>query len=157
MPLVLPRYVGLLSTSLLILGCAAEPPRLDYPPWDEVGYVGFRDYVDRKAGPAALNCGFFETMNRRRQRSYEVPGFSCVGHAVRNGIPFKYGTVRIPEDSYAFEVLVRDANGHYWDITYDVMLDGDAPQQWVKRCEVVKLDRRFSTYEVNGCESVVDW
>ena len=150
-------HVGLLSICLLALGCAAEPPKLDYPPWGEVGYQGFAEYVDRKAGRDALNCGFFETFDRRRQRTYKVPGFACVDHAIRNGLPFKYGTVRLPIDSYAFEVLVRDSSGAYWDITYDVMIDGDAPQQWVKQCKFVELDHRFSTYEVGSCKSVVDW
>lgn len=141
----------------LLFGCAAGPTNTSYPSWGEVGYVGLTEYVDRKAGPSALNCGFFETFDRRTPRPYEVPGFACVQYAIENQNPFKYGTVRIPIDSYAYEVLVRDDSGTYWEIVYDVMIDGDAPQQWVRRCESVELFPKFSAYEGKECESVVDW
>ena len=142
---------------LILFGCASEPPKTSYPEWGEVGYNGFTDYVDRKAGPSAINCGFFETFDRRAPRPYKVPGFDCVQYAIKNQLPFKFGTVRIPIDSYAYEVLVRDESGNFWEIVYDVMLDGDAPQQWVRRCKSVDLAPRYSAYEGKDCEKVVDW
>ncbi len=153
---IVSQTLGFLAASIVATSCTSGPPILEYPPWGDVGYNGFSEYVDQKAGPNALNCGFFETFDRRRQRSYKVPGFDCVRHAVENNLSFKYGTVRLPIDSYAYQVLVRDESGVFWDITYDVMIDGDAPQQWVRRCEIVELIAQYSSYQVEDCESVHD-
>jgi hypothetical protein len=128
--------------SLALSACAAQsdsPVVVD--DWREAGYEGFGASVAALAGPGAVDCGFInllaETGATRARRARAV---ACVREAKRRGVPSKFGTVRIPIDSYVHEVYVRTAAGENWKIVFDVMIDGDAPQQWNQTCGSISVD-----------------
>ena len=77
----------------------------------------------------------------------------CARDAFATGHAFRYGSVRIPVDSYATEVLVRSKDGALWLLVHDVMIDGEAPQFWVQRCERLRFKPDHSGFEIGGCEA----
>ncbi len=137
-------------TLILLAGCSSTPEAFDFPDWGNVGYEGFADSIDVVAGSDAVNCGFFDLLTEegRRDRAH---GVRCAKHAYADGIPFKFGTVRLPLDSYAYEVLLRSPSGENWRIVYDIMIDSTAPQIWFQKCESVEFERRPHHYRVHDC------
>lgn len=85
------------------------------------------------------HCDWLE----RQARELAGPGMSAA---------FRYGSVRIPMDSYATEVLVRSADGSLWLLVHDVMIDGEAPQFWVQRCGKLRFKADYSGYLIEGCK-----
>jgi hypothetical protein len=125
-------------------------------PWAPLGYDGFSESIDLLVGSSAVDCGFvnlLETPNAAtRHRAYD-----CVRTALKNGQPFKFGTLRIPIDSYAYEVLARTPTGELWQITYDRMLVAEeGQQQWNRICKSARVDRRTLVMMAENCVSKPD-
>ena len=98
------------------------------------------------------DCGFvnlIEDDSKKRLRA----GMHCARDAFAAGNAFRYGSVRIPMDSYATEVLVRSADGALWLLVHDVMIDGETPQFWVQRCERMRFKPDNSGFEIDGCKA----
>lgn len=141
----------LIPAFILLSSCAAAPNEFEFPSWGDTGYDGFVESIDIVAGSAAVNCGFFDLVNLEGDASNRDDGLDCALRSYRSGLPFKYGTVRLPEDSYAWEILVRSPEGENWLIVYDIMIDGTEPQIWFKKCEAVMFRKRLSSYEGKNC------
>jgi hypothetical protein len=151
----LPSILGSVLASTLLGGCAA-PIRYAAGEWAPIGYVGFSEAVDSVAGDGAIDCGFvnlLQDLGAAAQRE----AFRCVQRAVKRGDAFKYGTLDIPIDSFAYEVLARPKSGQFWLRTYDVMLPPDDAEraQWTKRCQSIRLKPRRMTYEGVNCTEVL--
>ena len=136
----------------LCAACVAPEAQLWPHAWEPRGYQGFSESIDAFAGPLAIDCGFFDMtegktigMGQRRQ------ALACIAEATDRGLAFKFGTLRMPIDSYAHEIFVRTTKGQSWMIVYDVMIDGDAPQQWNRLCASVQVDPRTLLLHGEGC------
>lgn len=134
----------------LVAGCASGPETQNFPDWEGVGYEGFADSIDVVAGAGARNCGFFNLLTEEGRRGRRR-GIRCAQQAYADGVPFKFGTVRLPIDSYAYEVLVRSSTGENWEIVYDILIDGTSAQIWFRKCESISLSRNRPGYEVHDC------
>ena len=143
------RLVAPMS-SLLLCACATGAQSAG-DAWASQGYSGFAGSVDSLVGPDAVDCGFFDLMKDLPSRKIRRQAEQCVNNAVRDGRNFKFGTLRLPMDSYATEVIARTADGKLWSIVFDVMIDGDAPQQWNRICQEVGIDRATMIITTEGC------
>jgi len=143
----------ILVCSLVILfsGCVTNPESYEFADWGDVGYDGFVNSIDTVAGAGAQNCGFFNLILDEGRAKAGSEGIKCARQAYNEGTPFKFGTVRIPTDSYAYEVLVRSSAGDNWLIVYDIIVDGTDPQIWFKKCESIKFRSSNLAYEGQNC------
>ncbi|WMS89018.1 hypothetical protein [Pleionea litopenaei] len=127
--------------------------------WNPMGYDGFSNKLNELSGVDAINCGFFDLTERNPSSiAASKLGYRCAREASEKGLPFKFGTKRIPTDSYAYEVLILTPDKHYWLVTLDVMLGRvDATQQWNKKCKSVMISD--NDYKGSDCENVdyQDW
>ncbi len=136
---------------LLFAGCATAPDPGQYQNWQNVGYDGFAESIDIVAGSNARDCGFYNLMNKDARKAARQVGLGCAEQAFSEGVAFKFGTVRLPIDSYAYEVLIRSPDGENWLIVYDIIVDGTDPQIWFKKCESIAFPRRNGFYEGKDC------
>ena len=144
------RLLAVVS-SVLLGSCATATPQATGHPWSPTGYEGFVESIDALVGPEAIDCGFFNLVGRKPASTVRRKARACVEQAVAAGHTFKYGTARLPIDSFATEVIARTADGTLWMIAYDVMIDGDAPQQWNRICQSVAVDPRTMIIDAQGC------
>jgi hypothetical protein len=114
------------------LACAAE--------WKPVAYPGFVQSIDVLAGPTARDCGWLNLMETRPRGKVERAAYDCVQAVLKGSAPFKFGAMRIFADSQKYEVVVRQADGKLWLISYEVMLEGEAPQQWNQVCRDISVE-----------------
>tara|TARA_R110002049_G_scaffold308955_1_gene515169 strand:- start:1456 stop:1935 length:480 start_codon:yes stop_codon:yes gene_type:complete len=140
-----------ISIIALTVGCVSTPEIDEYLDWQNVGYDGFAKSIDTVAGDGAKNCGFFSVMSRDGRKASERFGIECAKNAYEQGFAFKFGTVRLPIDSYAHEVLVHSSAGENWLIVYDIIVDGSDPQIWFQKCESVTFPIRGVAYEGHNC------
>jgi hypothetical protein len=134
-----------------LVACASTPT-FPAPSWDGCHCTQLDEISRKLAGPAMTDCGFFDlTEDSSHQRLHA--GMRCARRAFGGTGAFRYGSVRIPIDSYATEVLVRALDGSLWLLTRDVMLDGDAPQLWVQRCDRLRFKPRNAGFVIEGCKS----
>jgi hypothetical protein len=132
---------GILLVALL-WACTSFADRPGHGPWEPVAYVGFVESIDRLAGEGAIDCGMHDFVEKQLTWSEKRAAYGCVQHALRTGVPFKYGSQRVPIDSIATEVVVRTPDSALWLITHDRMLGEEAQQQWNQTCRTVQVDRR---------------
>src|SRR5262245_57997208 len=128
----------------MLTGCAAAPilDRPNHGAWQPMGYAGFSESIDALVGSTAIDCGFLNMLDTKTTDAMKRRASDCVQAAMSGGQPFKFGTVRVPIDSYAYEVLARSSTGELWQITYDQMLlEEDGAQQWNKVCKSATLER----------------
>ncbi len=141
-------------------GCASVK-EYKHSLWPQYAYPGFSEKIDRVSGDTSIDCGFYDLTSRtesiRRQRKEGF--FDCVEKYTQEKAPFKFGSVRIPADSYAYEILIYSQDGEYWTITFDLMLDGSGAIHWVKRCESIKLEHQKLSYDGINCkeDSTEQW
>ncbi len=141
---------------VLLLGACASIEDYESHLWPQYAYPGFSKKIDRIAGNDAIDCGFYDRMLRdseslkRKRRGLS----DCVKNSIKAGRSFKFGSVRIPADSYVYEVLVLSPEKEYWTITFDLMLDGSNAIHWVKRCDSVNVDVKSLSYKGEGCREV---
>lgn len=149
--------------ALLLLSCAtSQQTTPDGSAWTSFAYEGFGAKVERLAGTDAIDCGVINRVNKNdpvNKGNSVRKARACVEESVANGVPFKYGTVRIPLDSYLFEALVYTPSKEYWIVHYDVMLDGIDNMHVIKRCKQIDLARSDSIFEGVDCVDVstVEW
>lgn len=127
--------------------------------WPQIGFAGLNEKIDQLAGDEAKNCGFYDLTNTKQQDQYQDAVAVCVKNAVSRQQPFKLASVRIPVDSYAYEILVFTKEQEYWLITYDVMLDQSDANLWARVCKKISIDSANFGYEGNGCvdENIAEW
>lgn len=143
-----------LSIAVTICGCASNTiENIDFKEWYPIGYEGFLESINLSSGSNVENCGFHDLMTEEGKKSVEY-GYKCARQNANAGKPFKFGTVRLPIDSFAFEILIGTADSEYWLVVYDVMIDGDAPQQWAKKCNSIKFSRKNQDYEGKRCGEI---
>lgn len=126
-------------------------------PWVAFGYRGMAGEVNRLAGKESLNCGIHNHLDVNDPVNSHMTiadSRACIKSAIGTQTPFRYGSVRIPLDSYLFDALVLTASGEYWSIKYDSMLDGSDAQRFIERCDDVKIDYKSLQYEGIGCEII---
>lgn len=149
------------SYSLAILAATltacASPVTQSPSAWNDFGYEGFGQKIERLAGPKAIHCGVMNLVNKKdpgnRGASVEQ-GRKCIADSMAAGVPFKYGSVRIPIDSYLFEALVYTPTKEIWIVHYDVMLDGTDNMHDIQRCEGLDLKKSSSTFVGINCEQI---
>jgi hypothetical protein len=123
--------------------CTTKPPPLTSGAWSPEGYKGFVESIDALVGPNAVNCGYVNLLEVEKGSQARRDAYACVQYVLARGLPFKFGTYRIPIDSHAYEVLARAPDGKLWEITYDQMVDDDeSGQQWNRTCRSVRMDRK---------------
>lgn len=125
--------------------------------WPKIAFAGFNEKIDQLAGGGTENCGFYDLTKAKQQDQYHAALTVCVKSAVSRQQPFKLASVRIPVDSYAYEILVFTKEYEYWLITYDVMLDQSDANLWARVCKKVSIDS--TGYEGNDCvdENITEW
>lgn len=141
---------------VLLLGACASIEDYESHLWPKYAYSGFSEKIDRIAGGDAIDCGFYDLTQRNSNALKEnAAGLSdCVKASIKSDKPFKIGSVRIPVDSAAYEVLVYSPEKEYWTIVFDWMLDGSNAIHWVKRCDSVNVDVKSLSYKGEGCREV---
>jgi hypothetical protein len=140
-----------LALPILLCSCATADMQPAGREWSASGYEGFAESIDVLVGPAVVDCGFFDLIGDKPAPAVRRQAFTCVDGAIKSGKAFKYGTQRLPMDSYATEVIARTPDGKLRMIIFDVMIDGEAPQQWNRICEKVSVDPRTLIIEGEGC------
>jgi hypothetical protein len=146
------RFATLLTGALA--GCAASAPHLESHPWKPTAYQGFSESIDRLVGPDAIDCGMYDLLDRKVGGDTRRNGYRCVQIALQKRVPFKYGTHRLPIDSYATEVLARTPDGTLWFIAHDRMIDdetGETQQQWNQVCHSAEVNRKMVIIPGDGC------
>ncbi len=131
--------------------------------WKPMGYSGFIESINNLLGENSVNCGFYDiTRNigepRSTNRRLADKGLNCAIKADRSGKSYKYGTKRLPVDSYAYEILLKTSDSEYWLIVLDVMLGSDDDTQlWIEKCSNVIFQEK--SYKGIDCEhiSVKEW
>src|SRR5262249_23327730 len=110
-------------------------------PWKPVGYQGFAESIDALVGPGAIDCGFLDLLHEKQGAIAKREAYQCVRSALQGRRPFKFGTLRIPADSYGYEILARTPQGELWRVTFDRMLtDDESGQQWNQVCKSASID-----------------
>ena len=126
------------------------------PDWSQVGNTTFRAVIDKLIGADPVDCGLFSlTVLENPKRADRRRALDCIAKAKKRGVPFKYGTRRIPIDSFADEVYVGTAAGETWRLTFDVMVVDFTYQMWIQRCESVSVDRKTLIMSGEKCEERV--
>jgi hypothetical protein len=134
---------------MTLAACASAPPS---PQSWETCRCGWLEQRARElAGPRMIDCGFVNLVGDRSGEELRK-GMRCARQAFKTSAAFRYGSVRIPMDSYATEVLVRGEDGSLWLLVHDVMIDGEAPQFWVQRCGKLRFKADYSGYLIEGCK-----
>lgn len=148
----------ILSVIIIVVFSCAQSTYIAVEPWPQISYTGFKESIDKLAGEGAIDCGFHDLMSREGKRSYKL-GVKCVKEAVMRGHSFKFGTVRLPIDSIAHEILVLSPKSEYWLVVNDRMFDDDSPQQWTQKCKEIKFNSYVLFYGGVGCTEVKngDW
>jgi hypothetical protein len=134
---------------LTLAACASVPPSPQT--WEVCRCDWLEQQARELAGPGMIDCGFVNLIGGRSGDEVRA-GMRCARMAVKTSAAFRYGSVRIPMDSYATEVLVRSADGSLWLLVHDVMIDGEAPQFWAQRCGKLRFKADYSGYLIEGCK-----
>ena len=136
---------------VLLCSCATAETQTIRLAWPSAGYAGFSESIDALVGPGLVDCGFFNLIAGKPASAVRRQARACVDGAIAAGQTFKYGTERLPIDSYATEVIARTKDGRLWKIVFDVMIDGEAAQQWNQICQSVAVDPRTLIIDATGC------
>ena len=121
--------------------CVAAPP---VSHWEPRGYQGFTESIDALVGPDALDCGFLNLLDEKLSETSKRAAYQCVQSALSGKRAFKFGTLRIPADSYGYEILARTPQGELWRVTFDLMLtDDESGQQWNQVCKAASIDKQL--------------
>ena len=107
--------------------------------------------IDSLVGPNAVDCGLYNLTGGAPPYRIRLAAHDCVDSAVRAGQTFKYGTLRIPIDSDATEVIARTADGKLRLIVRDVMIGEGFAQQWNQICQEVGVDPHTMIVEAERC------
>lgn len=143
---------GLAVFTILAVAPAAAVEGMP-PDWSQVGNSAFRAAITKLVGSDMVDCGLFSLDGLENpKRSERRRALNCIADARKRGVPFKYGTRRIPIDSFADEVYVGSAAGETWMLIFDVMVVDYTYQMWIQRCESVSIDRKTLIMHGEKCE-----
>lgn len=152
------RSLAVLLTVIMSTACTSQPAKqVDTSPWEAFGYEGMAGKINRLASSSSLNCGIrnhLEASDPVNKHMTPADSRTCVKAAMQSKTPFRYGSIRIPIDSFLFEALVLTNTGEYWLINYDSMIDGSGSLHDIKRCESVNFNYKTMTYSGLNCEPV---
>lgn len=151
-----------LLTSLLASCTTPAVKAPDKSPWEAFGYKGMAEEVNLLAGDESLNCGIHNRLNTSdpvNSHMTQADSKQCIKNAISTQTPFRYGSVRIPIDSYLFDALVLSKPGQYWIVKYDAMLDGASAQRFIERCGSIRVNYDTLQYQGISCQKVdeVEW
>lgn len=148
----------LLLATTLFIACTSQPVKqVDTSPWEAFGYKGMAEKINRLAGTNSINCGIrnhLEANDPVNTQMTPTDSRACVKAAIQSKTPFRYGSIRIPIDSFLFEALVLTNTGEYWLINYDSMIDGSGSLHDIDRCESMNFDYTTMSYSGLQCKSI---
>jgi len=153
----------IIALVLLLASCTSNLVTVnDASAWSSFAYEGFGNKISRLAGNEAIDCGVINQINTNdptNKNNSLKKARSCIEKSGSNGLPFKFGTVRIPIDSYLFEAITFTPAKEYWIVHYDYMVDGSSNMHVIKRCKGLDLKRSDSTFTGINCieVSTTDW
>jgi len=133
-------------------GCASTaPPVWPGPGWQIGGNAEFREAVQTLAGSEAVDCGLHE-MSRPLDPVMQRRAHACVSAALRGEGAFKFGTARVPADSFVTEVLVRAGDGKLWFLVYDWIPIENYAAQFNSICSNASVDRKTLYVDAGQCK-----
>lgn len=144
-------------TTLVLTACTAAPVTQNSIAWRDFAYEGFGEKVNRLAGDEAIHCGVVNLVNTNDPTNKGASldqGKACIARAIAAGQPFKFGTVRIPLDSYLFEAVVGTSQNEFWIVHYDVMVDGTDNQHFIRRCRSLEVKNGGATFAGSDCVDI---
>lgn len=148
----------LLLTATMFTACTSQPEKeIDTSPWEAFGYKGMAGKINRLAGSNSLNCGIRNHLTANdpvNKQMTPADSRTCVKTAIQSKTPLRYGSIRIPTDSYLFEALVLTDTGEYWLINYDSMVDGSGTLHDIEKCKSIEFNYATMTYNGINCEPV---
>ncbi len=150
------KEIAFFSIVCIVISCSSAPVVYDRSEWPAYGYPAFSKKINATSGADAINCGFYDLIHKSKpngEKAWRESG-QCIQYAVSAKQPFKVGSVRIPTDSYLYEILVFSPKKEYWLITLDAMVDGSDTQQRIKRCQNITFSSRHLLYEGVDCLEV---
>ena len=127
-------------------GCVAAPPEQNWP-------RTFEGEIARIAGDGVVDCGFLRLTAKGSSASERRASRECMETARRENRPFKYGTVRVPMDSTAWEVFVHTGQGDYL-LVQDEMVLQDFVRRWSQRCEIMMVHERTGIIVAEECSDL---
>ena len=133
-----------------LAGCAGAPYSKE--PWPTI----FAEDLRHIAGESFADCGFHDLLNRKPSRAERRDVLACLEGARRAGKSSRFGTFRLPIDSYAWEVYLRTTNGDAWMLVVDQMVDEESAQYWVLKCREVEVDRATLVLRREDCVQLAD-
>ena len=146
------RWSTVLLAFILTACATAAVAPVDRQSWDACRCGWLEEETRALAGPDFVDCGFVNLLeDSSDERLHD--GMRCARQAFKQSRAFRYGSLRIPMDSYAREILIRSGDGKLWLVTHDMMLDGDAQQLWKQRCSRLRFKSGNSGYVISGCET----
>jgi hypothetical protein len=113
-------------------GCVGGPSQSGWP-------RTFDADITRVAGEGVVDCGFFR-LDGAGPASERRAARACMAEARNQGRPFKYGTLRVPMDSFAWEVFVHTPGGDFLFVQDEMVLQ-DFVQRWLQQCAKVEVHR----------------
>jgi hypothetical protein len=131
---------------LLLGGCASTAPSFAWP-------QTFDTEIARVAGDEVVDCGFLNVNRGGSPAAHRRAARDCMARARQQNKAFKYGTVRVPIDSTASEVLVQTRQGTYLFIQDEMVLQNSV-QRWSRRCERAEVDSRTGIISATGCSEL---
>ena len=152
------RLFMLFVAAVTLVACATPAMKeADTSVWEAFGYEGMADEINRLAGASSVNCGirnYLESGDPVNAHMSPVESRACIKQSIHTKTPFRYGSIRIPIDSFLFDALVLSEAGEFWTIRYDVMVDGTHNANFIERCKSVRVDYSRLAYEGIDCKTV---
>lgn len=144
--------------SVFLLSCCSaneeKPPSMPSG-WDDIhGLFGLGERIDAVASSETKDCGFFDLIRSDATDPQLIRKWDCVSNLSLNTTPFKFGSLRLPIDSYVYEVVVRDNVGQYHMFTLDLSADVTSAQLWVERCSRVEFNDEILGYSRENCVDI---
>ncbi|MET0355689.1 MAG: hypothetical protein ABW044_02870 [Cellvibrio sp.] len=153
------RFVFFMVSAVLITSaCTSAPVKpSNTSNWVDFGYEGMAAKINRLAGVGSINCGIrnhIEPDDSVNKLLTPNESKACVKAAMKANTPFRYGSIKIPTDSYLFDALVLSSNGEFWTIKYDYMLDGSGNHHVIQRCKSASVEYAEMIYRGTDCQNV---
>lgn len=152
------RALMMTFTAAVLVACTTPAVKqADTSAWQAFGYKGMAGKINRLAGVASFNCGirnYLEPNDPVNTHMSPADSRACIKQSILSKTPFRYGSIRIPIDSFLFDALVLSSTGEFWAVRYDTMLDGTGNSHFIERCKSVKVDYSKLTYEGVDCQPV---
>ena len=150
--------INILLTIFLLSACSSQSTkRFHTSAWEDFGYEGMAGKINRLAGTTSANCGIRNHLASNdpvNKQMSVAQSRSCIKTAIKQQTPFRYGSIRIPIDSFLFSALVLSQTGEFWLIDFDSMIDGSGSLHNIKKCSSVQIDYLYITFNGTDCQPV---